>query len=87
MKKENNTEIKKIQYEKLFDKYGSCMTPKNLKAELGCGKDKVYRLFEMKSFPSFKLDGRYMITTANYVDWLNDLPNGIGGFYTDNRVS
>lgn len=87
MKNNNNTEIMKIEYIKLFERYGSCLDAKNLMQELHCGKDKIYRLFELSSFPSFKLDGRYMITTANYVDWLNTLPNYIGGFYTDNRVS
>ncbi len=85
--KKNNSEIMKIEYNKLFERYGSCLDAKNLMAELRCGKDKVYRLFEQKSFPSFKLDGRYMITTANYVDWINKLPNYVGGYYTDNRVS
>lgn len=37
---------------------------------LGISKNKAYRLFKMKSFPSIQFDGKYMITSKEFERWL-----------------
>ena len=49
------------------------MTINDVKKELHIGNDKAYRLFKTKSFPSFRLDGKYLIERENFHKWLADI--------------
>lgn len=40
---------------------------------LHIGKDKAYRLFKQKSFPSFQFDGRYLVTRKDFELWLEKI--------------
>lgn len=46
------------------------MTVADVQRELHIGKDKAYRLFKQKSFPSFQFDGRYLIATKDFEAWM-----------------
>jgi hypothetical protein len=37
---------------------------------LGIGKNKAYLLFKQPSFPSFKIDGRYMVSAKDFEIWM-----------------
>lgn len=49
---------------------GTVMTVADVQKELRIGKDKAYSLFKMKSFPSFRFDGRYLVTSEDFAEWL-----------------
>lgn len=49
------------------------MTVADVQKELHIGKDKAYRLFKEKSFPSFQFDGRYLITRKEFERWLDSI--------------
>lgn len=49
---------------------GTVMTVADVQKELRIGKDKAYSLFKMKSFPSFRFDGRYLVTAEDFAEWL-----------------
>lgn len=40
---------------------------------LHIGKDKAYRLFKQKSFPSFQFDGKYMVRVSDFELWLGKI--------------
>lgn len=40
---------------------------------LHIGKDKAYRLFKQKSFPSFQFDGRYLVRVSDFDNWLGKI--------------
>lgn len=46
------------------------MTVADVQKVLHIGKDKAYRLFKQKSFPSFRLDGRYLVTEKDFERWM-----------------
>lgn len=49
------------------------MTVADVQKELHIGKDKAYRLFKEKSFPSFQFDGRYLITRKEFERWVDNI--------------
>lgn len=49
------------------------MTVADVQKALHIGKDKAYRLFKQKSFPSFQFDGRYLVTAQDFELWLGKL--------------
>lgn len=46
------------------------MTVADVQKVLHIGKDKAYRLFKQKSFPSFRFDGRYLVTEKDFERWM-----------------
>lgn len=78
----NNNKINtiEVEYNYLLNAYGTCMSVSNVMNELKCGKDRGYELFKQKSFPSFELEGRKLIETRKFVEWLDTLPKCIGGY-------
>lgn len=52
---------------------GTVMTVADVQKELRIGKDKAYSLFKMKSFPSFRFDGRYLVTSEDFAEWLSKI--------------
>ena len=40
---------------------------------LHIGKDKAYRLFKQKSFPSFQFDGRDLVRVKDFDTWLGKI--------------
>ena len=46
------------------------MSVADVQKALHIGKDKAYRLFKQKSFPSFQFDGKYMVTVKDFELWL-----------------
>ena len=52
---------------------GTVMTVADVQKELHIGKDKAYSLFKMKSFPSFRFDGRYLVTSQDFAEWLSKI--------------
>ena len=49
------------------------MTVEDVQKALYIGKDKAYRLFKQKSFPSFQIEGRYYVTVEDFGIWLGKL--------------
>ncbi len=49
------------------------MTVADVQKALHIGKDKAYRLFKQKSFPSFQFDGKYMVRVADFEAWLGKI--------------
>jgi hypothetical protein len=49
------------------------LTVADIQKELHIGKDKAYRLFKQKSFPSFQFDGRYLVTRKDFEHWLEKI--------------
>ena len=49
------------------------MTVADVQKALHIGKDKAYRLFKQKSFPSFQLDGKYMVRVSDFEVWLGKI--------------
>lgn len=47
------------------------MTVADVQRELHIGKNKAYQLFKQRSFPSFMLDGKYLISTKDFELWLD----------------
>ena len=54
----------------LFEDYPMILTPKEVQDILNWSKDKVYRLFRSRSFPSEKIDGKYIIPKPRFLKWL-----------------
>lgn len=52
---------------------GTVMTVADVQKELHIGKDKAYLLFKKKSFPSFRFDGRYLVTSEDFAEWLSKI--------------
>lgn len=52
---------------------GTVMTVADVQKELRIGKDKAYSLFKMKSFPSFRFDGRYLVMSQDFAEWLGKI--------------
>lgn len=46
------------------------LTPKDVQSTLNWSKDQVYRLFRSKSFPSEKINGKYIIPKPRFLKWL-----------------
>ena len=46
------------------------MSVADVQKAMHIGKDKAYRLFKQKSFPSFQFDGKYMIVQEDFEKWL-----------------
>lgn len=49
------------------------MTAKDVKEYLHLGNGKTYELFRQKSFPSFQLDGKYLVERAKFEKWLANI--------------
>lgn len=49
------------------------MSVADVQKALHIGKDKAYRLFKQKSFPSFRFDGKYMVRTSDFEAWLGKI--------------
>ena len=49
------------------------MTVREVQEELHIGRNKAYRLFKQKSFPSFQLDGTYLVARKDFEVWLDRL--------------
>lgn len=47
------------------------MSVADVQRELQIGKNKAYSLFKQKSFPSFQLDGKYLVSTKDFELWLD----------------
>lgn len=46
------------------------LTPKDVQDILCWSKDKVYRLFRSRTFPSEKVSGKYIIPKPRFLNWL-----------------
>ncbi len=49
------------------------LTVSDVQKILHIGKDKAYRLFKQKSFPSFQFDGRYLVRAKDFDAWLGKI--------------
>ena len=49
------------------------LTVEDVKRHLHIGNDKVYTLFRQKSFPSFKVDGKYLVRRDEFEKWLDNI--------------
>ena len=49
------------------------MTVADVQRELKIGKNKTYLLFKQRSFPSFRLDGTWLVTRKDFLAWLDRL--------------
>ena len=49
------------------------MSVADVQKALHIGKDKAYRLFKQKSFPSFQFDGKYMVRVTDFEAWLGKI--------------
>ena len=47
------------------------LTVADVQRVLHIGKNKAYLLFKQNSFPSFMLDGKYLISTKDFEAWLD----------------
>ena len=47
------------------------LTVADVQQALGLGRDKTYRLFRQKNFPSIQIDGRFFITKKEFEHWLD----------------
>ena len=56
----------------MYENLPLILTPKDVQNILNWSKDKVYRLFRSKSFPSEKIDGKYIIPRPRFLKWLGE---------------
>jgi len=56
----------------MYENLPLILTPKDVQNILNWSKDKVYRLFRSKSFPSEKIDGKYIIPRPRFLRWLGE---------------
>ena len=49
------------------------MTVREVQEELHIGRNKAYRLFKQPSFPSFQLEGTYLVSRKDFETWLDRL--------------
>jgi hypothetical protein len=49
------------------------MTVREVQEELHIGRNKAYLLFKQPSFPSFMLDGTYLVARKDFETWLDRL--------------
>ena len=52
------------------------LTPKDVQDIFSWSKDKVYRLFRSRSFPSEKVNGKYIIPKPRFINWLGIKEDG-----------
>ena len=48
------------------------ITPKELKAYLGCNNNRVYELVNRRDFPSFRIGGKYYIIYDDFINWMKN---------------
>lgn len=51
------------------------LTTKDIQEQLGIGRDVAYGLMKSKTFPSFKLKGRYYVTQPDLQKFLENVKN------------
>lgn len=49
------------------------MTVREVQEELHIGRNKAYLLFKQPSFPSFQLEGTYLVSRKDFETWLDRL--------------
>ena len=63
------------------------MSVADVQRELQIGKNKAYLLFKQKSFPSFRLDGKYLVSTKDFELWLDRVKKIPGKTYKLDNIT
>ncbi len=58
------------------------LTVADVQKVLGLGRDKTYRLFRQKNFPSIQIDGRLFVSQKKLEEWLDKIQKLPGKKYT-----
>ncbi len=58
------------------------LTVADVQKALGLGRDKTYRLFRQKNFPSIQIDGRLFVSQKSLEEWLDKIQKLPGKKYT-----
>lgn len=48
------------------------LTPRDISIILRCGKEKSYKLFNLKGFPKIKIGKRYYVRESSFWEYLSD---------------
>ena len=54
------------------DQLPKLISPKDLKAYLGCNNNKVYELVSRRDFPSFRIGNTYYMIFDDFVNWMKN---------------
>lgn len=78
LEKQNEREEKKKQRELenaqiiAESKNKRILNPRDVSAIMDMGKNQTYALFSSKGFPSFKMNGKYVVESEAFNEWLHD---------------